>query len=101
MMTVCGDIREIRRSPAGTIKLPFRKLNSISCEQVGGAASAVSSEVGGSRQENASRSVVRLSLPRSLPLGAGDLGRATGAGPNRKTEAMQLDDRSDQAQAEA
>ena len=36
----CRDIRKIIRWPAGAIKLPFRKLNSILCEQVGRAAGA-------------------------------------------------------------
>src|SRR6266481_2728498 len=50
--TVRRDIDKISRGPAGTIKLPFRRLNSISWEQVGRAAKAVLSEVwSGSRQE--------------------------------------------------
>src|SRR6266404_5504870 len=31
---ICRDIRKIIRWSAGTIKLPFRKLNSILCEKV-------------------------------------------------------------------
>jgi len=33
--TICRDARKINRWPARTIKLSFRKLNSILCEQVG------------------------------------------------------------------
>jgi hypothetical protein len=33
--------RKIKRWAVGTIKLPFRKLNSILCEQVGRAAAVL------------------------------------------------------------
>jgi hypothetical protein len=48
-----------------------------------------------------SSSIARRFASASMHLRAGDLRRATRAGRNRKTEAMQFDDRSDQAQAQA
>jgi predicted transport protein len=35
---ICRDVPKIRRWPAGTVKLPFRKLNSILCKLVGRTA---------------------------------------------------------------
>src|SRR6202521_6067526 len=48
-----------------------------------------------------SSSIARRFTSASMHLRAGNLRRATRSGRNRKTEAMQFDDRSDQAQAEA
>ena len=94
--------------PAGAIKLPFRKLNSILCEQLGRAARGFLSE-GGNRLASRKRVTLyystfcclALSLRLSMSLRADDLRRATRAGRNRKTEIMQFDDRSDQAQAQS
>ena len=48
-----------------------------------------------------SRYMAQRFASASMHLRTGDLRRATRAGRNRKTEAMQFDDRSDQAQAQA
>jgi hypothetical protein len=64
-----GCTNQITAGPAGAIKLTFRKLNSILCEQ-------------GSSMRRTD-----------------NLRRATRAGRNPKAEAVQFDDRSDHTQA--
>jgi hypothetical protein len=79
-------VRKIGRWPAGTIKLPFRKLNSMlfarfksDCSRDGAYGPG---QVGSMRREC-------------------DLRRATRPGRNREAEAVQFDDRRDHTQAQA
>ena len=78
--TIRRYIDKISRQPAGTIKLPFRKLNSISWERFGGRAALIcaSSPRGGAeRRENPT--FVGSAKPRRVILAAGAARRSVTA----------------------
>jgi hypothetical protein len=96
-------------APAGTIKLPFRKLNSSLCVGWAGgwscdrsfhgrdAEAPITVSVRDFRWQPLCCSATSLSLSMSLP--ADNLRRATRIAANGKPEAMEVDDGSHQAQA--
>src|SRR5712671_3811982 len=107
MILVCACILKIRGWPAGTIKLRFRKLNSILCERVGRAAGTSIGAREDARLGTLGHRLIyggqfccsALSLLRLMLLQADNLRRAAPIAANGKPEAMQVDDRSHQAQA--
>src|SRR6267378_5430604 len=105
--TSCRDVPRISRWLAGAIKLQFRKLNSILCERVGRAAGTSIGAREDARLGTPGHRLIyggqfccsALSLLRLTLLQADNLRRAARIAANGKPEAMQVDDRSHQAQA--